>query len=188
MSPVRTSASILALVLLGFPVLPSCTQEASDERTQERARVAGFTDSITVPESPERTYDAATGDISAWWDHSMSGAPYKLSIDPRPGGAFLELFNEKGDGALHATVILAERGKRLRFEGPLGLSGLAVTVVTTYEFRPLGADSTVLTYHVRMSGELPEGVADIVRTTWHHFMAERFKPYIESGRHRDPAR
>ena len=85
-------------------------------------------------------------------------------------------------------MILAERGKRLRFEGPLGLSGMAVTVVTTYEFRPLGADSTVLTYHVRMSGELQEGVPELVRKTWHHFMVERFKPYIESGQHRKSIR
>jgi len=184
--PIRMSTAFVVMLIVAVPLVESCGPEARDDRSS--ARLAAFTDSITVPETPENTYDAATGDISPWWDHSMSETPSRLFIEPRPGGGFIELFNEDGDGALHATVIVAERGKRLRFEGPLGLSGMAVTVVTTYDFRPLGSDSTVLTYTVRMSGELPEGLPDVVRTTWHHFMGERFRSYIESGRHRESAR
>jgi len=174
-----TSPALLALLLLA-----SCSPEEPEERDLSGARLAAFTDSITVPGSPEEIYDAATGDISPWWDHSLSPSPARLFIEARPGGGFIEQFNEAGDGALHATVILADRGKRLRFEGPLGLTGMAVTMVTSYEFRPEGPDSTVLTYRVRMSGDLPDNLPEVVRNTWHHFMAERFKPYIESGRHR----
>jgi len=181
--PVRVSAAFVILLIVAVPLVESCGPEATDDRSA--ARFAAFTDSVTVPETPGNTYDAATGDISPWWDHSMSETPSRLFIEPRPGGGFIELFNDEGDGALHATVTVAERGKRLRFEGPLGLSGMAVTLVTTYDFRALGPDSTVLTYTVHMSGELPEGLPDVVRKTWHHFMAERFQPYIESGRHRD---
>ena len=179
---VRLPATLPAL--LALLLLASCSPEEPDERDLSGARLAAFTDSITVPGSPEAIYDAATGDISPWWDHSLSRSPARLFIEPRPGGGFIELFNEAGDGALHATVILAERGRRLRFEGPLGLTGLAVTVVTSYEFRPEGPDSTVLIYRIRMSGEIPDGLPEVVRNTWHHFMVERFKPYIESGRHR----
>lgn len=184
MIAVRTATLWAVCLLMAAVLVEACTHERDEDRDEAHARLASFTDSITVPETPERTYDAATGDISPWWDHSMSGAPAQLFIEPRPGGGFIELFNERGDGALHATVILAERGKRLRFEGPLGLSGMAVTVVTTYDFRSRGTDSTVLTYHVHMSGDIPDGLPKVVRATWHHFMVERFKPYIESGHHR----
>lgn len=149
------------------------------------ARIAAFTDSVTVAATPEETYDTVTGDISPWWDHSMSGAPLRLYLEPRPGGGFYEIFNERGDGALHATVILADRPRRLRFEGPLGLSGMAVTMVTTYDLRPAGTDSTVLVYSVRMSGDFPDTLGAVVRATWHHFMVERLRPYIASGRHRE---
>ena len=72
-------------------------------------------------------FDHLTGDISAWWDHSFSPNPYHLYIEARPGGGFYEIFDNAGDGAIHATVILAKRGEMFRMEGPLGLSGQALT-------------------------------------------------------------
>lgn len=135
--------------------------------------------SITYPGSPDLVYDHVTGDITAWWDHSFSGKPLKLYIEPRPGGGFYEIFNEKGDGVLHATVIYAERGKILRFEGPLGLSGRAIQAVITYRLAPSGPDSTTLALSVHMQGEIDGQLASAVRSVWHHFLIERFKPYIE---------
>lgn len=142
---------------------------------------AGFVveHAVTLPGTPTQVYDLITGDISPWWDHSFSDKPHKLYIDATPGGGFYELFNEKGDGALHATVIYAERGKKIRFDGPLGLSGQAVTFVTTYVFEPLGADSTRLTMSAHASGEIQEGIPATVDRVWHHFLVERFKPYAE---------
>jgi uncharacterized protein YndB with AHSA1/START domain len=136
---------------------------------------------VTYPGTPEFVYDRLTGDISPWWDHSFSPRPHKLVIEPRPGGGFYEIFNEKGDGALHATVIYAERGKRLRFEGPLGLSGRAVQAVTTYTLTSAGEDSTTLALEVHLQGEIDEQLASVVNTVWHHFLIERFKPYIEEA-------
>jgi hypothetical protein len=143
-----------------------------------------FAESLIVPGSPEEIYDAITGDISPWWDHSFSEKPYRLFIEPKPGGGFYEIFNEKGEGVLHATVIFARRGEMLRFEGPLGLSGRAVTLVCTYALRPAGADSTRLELAVRCSGEVEEGLSGVVQNVWRHFLFERFKPYIESGEFR----
>lgn len=134
---------------------------------------------VTCPGTPEQIYDHLTGDISPWWDHSFSRKPHKLFIEPRPGGGFYEIFDEKGDGALHATVIYAERGKKLRFDGPLGLSGRAVQAVTTYSLASVGRDSTTLSLEVHLQGEIDEQLAAAVNTVWHHFLIERFKPYIE---------
>ena len=107
---------------------------------------------LTLPASPDAVYDALTGDISPWWDHSFSQKPDKLYIEPRPGGGFYEIFNSSGDGALHATVIYAERGKRLRFTGPLGLSGEPVDMVTTYELSPDAAGARL---HLTVNATVP---------------------------------
>jgi hypothetical protein len=141
---------------------------------------------IVLPGSPEVIYDAITGDISPWWDHSFSEAPAKFFIEPRPGGGFWEIFDESGDGVLHATVIHAQRGRLLRFDGPLGLSGRAVQMVHTYKFEPAGEDSTRLKVSVHAAGEIDADLAAIVDQVWRHFLFERFGPYVESGRHRQP--
>jgi len=140
---------------------------------------------VVLPGSPVEIYDAITGDISGWWDHSFSGKPHKLYIEAKPGGGFYEIFNERGDGALHATVIYAERGKQLRFDGPLGLSGRALQSVVTYTFSAVGTDSTRLGLSVHMSGEIDQPTAEGVEKVWRHFLLERFAPYIRSGEHRN---
>jgi len=138
---------------------------------------------VTLPGSPELIYDAITGDISDWWDHTFSGAPARFYIDATPGGGFYEIFDQNGDGVKHATVIYADRGKLLRFEGPLGLSGNALFTVVTYEFEPVGKDSTRLAVSVHAAGEIQEGWAEAVDRAWEHFIIKRFAPYVESGRH-----
>lgn len=139
---------------------------------------------VTLPGSSIQIYDAMTGDISPWWDHSFSEKPYKLYIEAMPGGGFYEIFNAGGDGVKHATVIYSDRGKMLRFDGPLGLSGKAIQMVTTYEFEPVGSDSTSVKVSVHAAGEITEGLAQQVEKVWHHFLYERFKPYIESGEYK----
>jgi hypothetical protein len=81
----------------------------------------------------------------------------------------------------HATVIYSDRGKMLRFDGPLGLSGKAIQLVTTYEFTEAGTDSTTLKLSVHGAGEMEDGLPAAIESVWHHFLFERFKPYIESG-------
>ena len=158
----------------------SCLVSYSQE-TKPHYDIFSFEQQVTVPGTTIRIYDAMTGDISGWWDHSFSEKPYKLYIDAVPGGGFYEIFNASGDGARHATVIYSDRGKMLRFEGPLGLSGKAVQLVTTYEFSEAGPDSTIVKLTVRGAGEMEEGVPALVESVWHHFLFERFKPYVENG-------
>ena len=138
---------------------------------------------VTLPAKPEIIYDAITGDISDWWDHSFSEKPVKFYIEAKPGGGFYEIFNESGDGVLHATVIAAERGKLLRFDGPLGLSGKAISIVTTYEFESVSTDSTLLKVKVNASGEYDPSWPALVDNVWQHFIFDQFKPYIESGKY-----
>lgn len=133
---------------------------------------------IILPGTPEAVFDAVTGDISEWWDHSFSESPLKFYIEPRPGGGFYEIYDEQGNGVKHAEVIVCNRGKMLRFDGPLGLSGMAIKMVSTYELEQAGNDSTRFTLTVHAAGESKEGLAEIVDKVWYHFLFERLKPYL----------
>jgi hypothetical protein len=141
---------------------------------------AGFTivQKVTLPGSPERIYDAITGDVSPWWDHHFSEKPYAFYIEPWPGGGFYELFDRAGNGLKHATVIWAERGKRLRFEGPLGFAGRAMNFVCTYDLAAQG-DSTVLTLTSNCGGQVEESLAPAVAGVTNHFLVEGLKPFVE---------
>ena len=151
----------------------------------DTSRTFSFEMNFSYPGDPVFVYDHLTGDISDWWDHSFSEKPYKLFIEARPGGGFYEIFDESGDGVRHATVIFAERGHMLRMEGPLGLSGQALTLVSTYSLKAADNNTTLLTLNVNAAGEFTEETPDIVRQVWEHFLWEQFKPYIEEHyRHR----
>lgn len=142
---------------------------------------------VVLPASPEAVYDAATGDISGWWDHHFSEHPKKLYIEAKPGGGFWEIFDDSGDGVLHATVTFAQRGKVLRMVGPLGLAGRALDMVTTYEFSPDPA-GTKLRVTCNVSGQLDDGLDKIVDAVWRHFIGEQLKAYIESGAYKNKQR
>lgn len=148
------------------------------EKSKPHYDIFSFDKEVTLPETPVQIFDTATGDISGWWDHSFSDNPHKLFIEAKPGGGFYEIFDDEGNGVLHATVIYSQRGKMIRFDGPLGLSDRAVQIATTYEFSEVGKDSTLMKVSVHGSGEMEEGLPAIVEKVWEHFIFERFQPYI----------
>ena len=143
-----------------------------------------ITHRVMLPGSPERAYDAATGDIAPWWDHSFHEKPLRLVLEPWAGGGFREIWNAQGEGVRHATVAWAERGKRLRFEGPLGLAGEGILLVTTWDFTAKG-DSTELRCTSNLTGSVAPGHEKAVDQVWAHFLTGRLKPYVESGRDRE---
>jgi uncharacterized protein YndB with AHSA1/START domain len=174
-----------ALVSLFAVIVMMCVPSRLRSDTKElKTGAFQVQQELVLPASPAEVYDAATGDISGWWDHSFSEHPKKLYIEAKPGGGFYEIFDDAGNGALHATVIYADRGKKIRFTGPLGLSGQAITLVTTYEFLPDPA-GTKMRVTCNVSGEIADGEDKIVEAVWHHFIFERLKPYIESGAYKN---
>jgi hypothetical protein len=164
-------------------LLFSATSLFSQDESKPNYDTFSFDKEVTLPGTPEIIFDAVTGDISGWWDHSMSENPKEFFIEPFPGGGFFEIFDDEGNGVLHATVIYADRGKLLRFDGPLGLSGKAIQIVTTYKFEPVGADSTLFKVSVHAAGEVDEGIPAIVESVWEHFIFDQLQPYILAGKH-----
>jgi hypothetical protein len=83
-----------------------------------------------------------------WWSpaHSWSGSTAGFSIDPKAGGCFCELLQDKAaDGTLktrgsveHMRVIFADPGKVLRMQGALGpLQSEALMATLTIAMEPL---------------------------------------------------
>ena len=132
----------------------------------------------TLPASPDEVYDAMTGDVSEWWDHTFSGAPQALYIEAKPGGGFYEIFDESGDGVKHGEVIAAQRGKMLKLRGPLGFSGKALDMVHTFTLEEAD-DGTRLHLAVHAAGEMEDGWADAVDGVWDHFIGERLRAYLK---------
>lgn len=169
--PRKTLASFLLLAILTLPA-------ARAEVVSESATGFVLTQEVTVPGSPTEAFDLFTGDVLPWWDHHVSESPKALYIEPKPGGGFYEIFDEEGNGALHATVTVAERGKLLRLSGPMGLSGYAIEMVQTLEFEAVEG-GTRIALSLRAMGQVEEGWPAVVDKVWHHFLVERFKPYAE---------
>ena len=131
-----------------------------------------------VPGTPEEAFDLFTGDISPWWDHHYSAKPLKLELEPKPGGQFIEIFDAAGNGAEHARVLIAERGKELVFRGPLGFGrmGVHLDFVHRVTFVAKGT-GTVVHLSVHGAGEVQEGTAATVEQVWKHFLIDQYETY-----------
>ncbi len=136
-----------------------------------------FSDSVSVPLTPGEAFDRFL-EVDKWWDHRFDPGSSRFYIDARPGGGFYEIFDASGDGVLHATVIFVKRGEALRMRGPLGLTGFALDMVYSLQFREEGSGTRV-TLDVRGAGELEEEWPAVVQRVWHHFLVERYEPYAK---------
>ena len=125
-------AVAIALFVTGFAI-----GSVTSRRTAEAFTPKGFVveHEVVVAVDPAEAWDAFTGDILPWWDHHFSESPKVLEIQPRPGGHFLELFDEEGNGAIHATVTQANAPKELHFTGPLGFGSQNVNLSMSHRLR-----------------------------------------------------
>lgn len=171
-------------IVVVLAALASLAGVARAEIKQLPTSAFSFEQTIRLPGTPDEIFGAITGDIGGWWDHSFSEHPKKFYLEPKVGGCFCEVFDDAGNGVRHAVVTYVDRPKLLRFEGPLGLAGNAVQLVFTYKFEPIWGDSTKLTLQAQGSGHIEPGWPDVVFKAWNHFLVERFKPYVEAGKHK----
>lgn len=150
----------------------------------------GFRSQVVVEIAAPRAevFEAATGDVSPWWDHSFASEPAELVIEPVFGGRFHERLEAGSEnGALHARVIYVDAPSALRLHGPLGLSGRSLDLVSSWTLEEVedGA-ATRFTVDLAMTGEIDAALAQTVTNVWVHFIEARLKPYVEAGCHLAP--
>jgi uncharacterized protein YndB with AHSA1/START domain len=164
--------------LAGLPALAlACLLAPSPLSQGSAVRAISFEREVEVPLTPEDAFDAFTGDVSPWWDHSFSKDPARFEIEPEPGGGFWEIFDERGDGVLHARVTWAQRGERLVLRGPLGLHGRAVDLVFDLRFEASG-DGARVRVKADGVGAFGEGEEDVIASVWAHFLG-RYAAYVK---------
>jgi uncharacterized protein YndB with AHSA1/START domain len=146
------------------------------------AQPGGFTvrQSVLITASPARVW-AALGRVGAWWDsaHTYSGDARNLTLQLRPGGAWMERL--PGGGVLHMTVVNAQPGKLARFEGALGpLQGLGVAGQLTINLRASG-EATAVTQVYDVGGHAPGGLAALAAPVDAVLAAQlaRLKSFVE---------
>lgn len=173
--------SALALVLTGF-TLGASVSSPTVTHAAGAFTPRGFVveHEVHVDVSPAEAWDAFTGDILPWWDHHFSKAPKVLEIQPRPGGSFLEIFDDEGNGAVHATVIHSNAPKEIQFVGPLGFASQNVNLRMTHRVRFEEKDGgTLVRVDVHGVGEAEEGTEAVIQAVWKHFLTDRFAAYVE---------
>lgn len=164
---------------LVFLLSVSCSLAVYAEPT--RLTTGGFeiVKEVTVPGYPEDVFDAFAKETKEWWDHFHSENPKDLYFETRPGGGFIEIFDDEGNGALHGTVTYVDRGRSLRWTGAMGFNGYAIDMVHYLVFDQ-GDESGTTRLHltVRGVGQFEEGWDKAIDGVWDHFLFERFKPYM----------
>lgn len=128
------------------------------------ADVHGFTvgHSVTLPVTRDVAWAAVVRDVSQWWngEHTVSGDPANLYIDPVPLGCFCERLGDSG-GIVHLTVTFVNPGVMLRLTGGLGPIGLmGANGNLTFEFEEAGDDPgrTILRLEYAVGGYLDGGL------------------------------
>lgn len=146
----------------------------------------GFTtvNEVIIDRDRAATWDAAVGDIGAWWNsaHTISGDAASLRIDPVVQGCFCETLGENA-GVVHLTVTTVIPAVMLRLTGGLGPLGLmGVDGNMTWEFDDVDAGTRVrFTYAV---GGYRDGGLDAMAPSVDAVIGEaldRLQAYIETG-------
>ncbi|MBK7632112.1 MAG: hypothetical protein IPJ23_15690 [Ignavibacteriales bacterium] len=63
--------------LLAFTLIINLPAQQTD-KSKPRYDIFSFNKEVILPGTPVQIFDAATGDISGWWDHSFSDNPKKV--------------------------------------------------------------------------------------------------------------
>ena len=137
---------------------------------------------VHIAATPERVY-AALVLPAKWWnsDHTFSGSAANLSLEPKAGGCFCEIWN--GGSVQHLVVVDAVAGKTLRLRGALGpFQGQGADGALTFTLKPAG-DGTDVTMENIVGGFVRGGFAKWPPLA-DSMLAEqmiRLKRYIETG-------
>jgi len=125
-------------------------------------------------------------DIGSWWhpDHTWSGDAKNLSLDPTPGGLFVEQFPDGGFSE-HMRVIAIQPNRMVRMTGALGpLQEFPVVGVMSISFQSKDEKTTSVTVDYRVSGSFP-GAPDAIADAVDRVIGEQFSRLKSASQYPD---
>lgn len=131
---------------------------------------------FAIRATPERVYEAITREIGAWWTHAYRKGS-TVSLDARVGGAFGEAW--PGGGALYATLTYLEPPRKLRLQGPMGMSG-AVACSMEFELEARDGGTRLSLVH-DILGRIEAGTVESYRAGWKELLGESLTRHVEGG-------
>jgi len=172
-------------ILLSLLIGGVAMGEARAEVTFSAPGVFEVKSVTTIAAAPAKVYATLTGQVGEWWnpEHSWSGRPGALYIEPRAGGCFCENLAD-GGSVQHLEVVHAKPAALLRMRGGLGpLQELPLEGVQTWELKAAGSGQTEVSLSYRASGSVQGGLerwagpVDFV----HAEQLGRLKQFVETG-------
>jgi DNA-binding transcriptional ArsR family regulator/uncharacterized protein YndB with AHSA1/START domain len=129
---------------------------------------------ISYPQTAAAVFRGLTAGIGSWWPHKFASGAASISLDPRPGGRFMEEGPEVS--ALYATVTVVEKDKRLVMSGPMGMPG-AVLGVISFSLESKGA-GTLLKLSHHAFGDVSEELRQRYAAGWTEILQQHLRDFL----------
>ena len=156
------------------------TGGVNDMKATEQARAFRIEQEVLINGSREQVFKALTENIGHWWEFRLApkGTTSTLSLNPAPGGQFIEKWGEK-EGAVWGNVYYVNAPEEIRLQGHLGMRG---AVNSSYTYRLIEKDgATSLQLSHSASGVIEENWEQEHSEGWKHLLGNLLKNYIEQN-------
>ncbi|MBD1379013.1 SRPBCC domain-containing protein [Metabacillus arenae] len=152
-----------------------------DMSTTEQGRVFRIEQEVLIEAPRERVFKALTEKVEDWWEFRLApkGIPSRLTLDPVPGGYFIEKWGEQ-EGAVWGNVYFVNAPEEIRLHGHLGMQG---AVNSSYTYRLIEKDgATSLQLSHTASGVIEDGWENEHTEGWKHLLSNLLKKYVEEDK------
>jgi DNA-binding transcriptional ArsR family regulator/uncharacterized protein YndB with AHSA1/START domain len=149
-------------------------------QTNEQAKVFKIEQEVVIDGAREQVFKALTENVENWWEFRLApeGKSSKLSLDPVPGGQFIEKWGDH-EGAVWGNVYYVNAPEEIRIFGHLGMQG---AVNSAYTYRLVENDgSTTLQLTHTASGLIEEEWEQSHKEGWNHLLGTLLKNYVEKS-------
>ncbi len=126
------------------------------------------------PAPRERVFAALTSEVGKWWTHRFKEGS-EVGFEPRIGGRFYEEWEPSG-AVLYATVTYIDPPRRLRLEGPMGMSG-AVAASMDFVLEASGTGTRLKLVH-DILGSMEKDEIEEYRKGWAELLDRTLRDYL----------
>jgi uncharacterized protein YndB with AHSA1/START domain len=138
---------------------------------------------LTINAPPAKVYGALIAP-AGWWNHTFSGDPRNLYIEPKANGCWCERLPKSKGRVAHMRVIYVEPGSLIRLQGGLGpMQQTGAMGNLTWSVAAKGG-ATEVTWTYDVGGYMKGGLAPMAGAVDGVFAEQmgRLKSLVETGK------